>query len=151
MSDSSAVLPEVLHPNVTGHMLGRILYERMRQDAKWGEQNHPDGTGPRKKPLYELAPHDRDGYSPSAARITQLARRNCDAAAQRGELTWRDILLEEVFEALAEDDPARLREELVQVAAVAAAWTEAIDRRAARDRYIIEHASDDARAAGVDL
>lgn len=36
-------------------------------------------------------------------------------------------------EALAESDPARLRAELVQVAAVAVCWIEAIDRRATAD------------------
>ena len=53
------------------------------------------------------------------------------AAAHRytgGEGTWADILREEYFEALAETDPARLRVELIQVAAVAVAWVEAIDR-----------------------
>jgi hypothetical protein len=34
-----------------------------------------------------------------------------------------------VAEALAEDDPTLLRAELIQVAAVAVAWVEAIDRR----------------------
>ncbi len=46
---------------------------------------------------------------------------------------WRDILLEEVFEALAEEEPKELRKELVQVAAVAAQWVEAIDRRGGSD------------------
>ncbi len=41
----------------------------------------------------------------------------------------RHILLEEVHEALAEDDPTRLRAELLQVAAVAVCWVEAIEQR----------------------
>ena len=45
-------------------------------------------------------------------------------------MTFRPVLLEEVSEALAEDDPARLREELLQVAGVAVLWIEALDRRA---------------------
>ena len=45
-----------------------------------------------------------------------------------GAHSWDAILLEEVFEALAEADPVRRRAELVQVAAVAAAEIEAIDR-----------------------
>jgi hypothetical protein len=67
----------------TMRVLDEVQDERRRQDAKWGEQNHPDGT----------------------------------------------IALEEVFEALVETDPAKLRDELLQVAAVAVAWVEAIDRR----------------------
>jgi hypothetical protein len=44
------------------------------------------------------------------------------------------ILREEVYEAFAEEDPAALRTELIQVAAVAATWVDAIDRRAALDQ-----------------
>ena len=51
---------------------------------------------------------------------------------ESGAHSWDAILLEEVFEALAESDPVRRRAELVQVAAVAAAEIEAIDRAAGR-------------------
>jgi type IV pilus biogenesis protein CpaD/CtpE len=88
--------------------------ERDRQDAKWGEQNHPDGTG-------------RDGNRKAMA---DMARELCQRLAALGVVTWYHILLEEVYEALAEDDPAKLRAELIQVAAVAQQWVEAIDRRA---------------------
>lgn len=97
-----------------GSALLEISRERARQDAKWGEQNHPDGTGG--KPA-ELA---RD-----------LAQADTDRAAKRHECTWRHILNEEVREAFAETDPTALRTELVQVAAVATQWVEAIDRRQA--------------------
>jgi hypothetical protein len=56
----------------------------------------------------------------------------CQSAADGGYLDWLHILREEVAEAFAESDPAKLRAELVQVAAVAVNWVEAIDRRAAR-------------------
>ena len=49
-----------------------------------------------------------------------------------GNGTWRHILTEEVWEAFAEKDSARLRAELVQVAAAAVNWIEAIDRRQAK-------------------
>ncbi|WPM94355.1 hypothetical protein VG1_CDS0031 [Arthrobacter phage Cupello] len=52
------------------------------------------------------------------------------AYALMRSITGPNILLEEVFEATAEEDPATLRKELVQVAAVTAQWIEAIDRRA---------------------
>lgn len=89
-----------------------VLRERNRQDIRWGEQNHPDGTGVD----YDL---HRD-----------MARRLCDENHAAGDGTWLHILLEEVYEAAAEDDQVKLRAELVQVAAVAQAWAEAIDRRA---------------------
>ncbi|MFG3709503.1 hypothetical protein [Micromonospora sp. NPDC047730] len=100
----------------TDHTL-RVLYEvareRSRQDAKWGEQNHPDGT-------------DESRWDKEAA---VRARALCQHLAARGELTWDAILSEEIAEAFAESDPAKLRAELIQVAAVAVAWVEAIDRR----------------------
>lgn len=42
---------------------------------------------------------------------------------------WALVLLEEVLEALAEHNEQRLREELIQVAAVAVRWAGAIDER----------------------
>lgn len=87
--------------------------ERLKQDAKWGEQNHPNGTGSASQQILALD-----------------ARLACDRAAEEGTLTWAHILGEEVCEALAEDDPSRLRTELTQVAAVAISWIEAIERRA---------------------
>jgi hypothetical protein len=94
-------------------VLGEIAVERARQDAKWGEQNHPDGTG---------QPHSIDK--------ARIARNRCQYAALRGVVTWEHILDEEVREAFAETDTAALRAELIQVAAVATQWVEAIDRRA---------------------
>lgn len=107
--------------------------ERARQDAKWGEQNHPDGTGRDESVLYGVATQTNRylDYS-TAAELAEHATNATNDAAESGTVTWRDILLEEVFEALAEDDATKLRTELVQVAAVAQQWAEAIDRRSAR-------------------
>lgn len=96
----------------TQAVLDDVAMERYQQDQRWGEQNHLDGTISLFK---EQADH---------------ARRIADRAAEAGTLTWLHILLEEVFEAAAETDEARLREELIQVAAVATGWVECIDRRA---------------------
>lgn len=105
----------------TAHVLFDVARERRRQDAKWGQQNHPDGTGPG---VYWQF------YDYPAAELAGIIRRATQEAFAQGKGTWRDILNEEVAEAFAEDDPAKLRAELIQVAAVAAAWVEAIDRRA---------------------
>ena len=96
----------------TSKVIHEVYAERVAQEAKWGEQNHPDGTS------WDDWAFQRD-----------YARTECDTAHQAGEGTWRHILLEEVLEAFAEDDPDKLRAELIQVAAVAVAWVEAIDRR----------------------
>lgn len=93
-------------------VLSDITTEREAQHAVYGIQHHlPDGTGPQ------------------WAQLADNARGECEQAATAGRLTWRHILLEEVAEALAEDDPARLRHELVQVVAVGAQWLQAIDNR----------------------
>lgn len=89
-----------------------VRVERQRQHERWGEQNHRDGTGG------QLAELERE-----------IARTQCDGAFDRSDGTWRHILAEEVQEAFAESEPLKLRTELVQVAAVAIQWCEAIDRR----------------------
>ena len=113
-----------LHPLYTLGVVADIRRERAAQDARWGEQNHPDGTG-------------SIGWSwqADAARIT------ADDAARAGTLTWRDILLEETLEAFAESDEDKLVAELTQVAAVAVAWIESVRRRQAR-RFLTGTAAD---------
>lgn len=123
MSDTDR-MAALANPAATTTVLQQILGERARQDTKWGQQNHPDGTGP----SAQVLPFRAEGDEP-ARMLSELARQSCAGAFATGGGTWADILLEEVFEALAEDDAALLRAELVQVAAVAAAWAEAIDRR----------------------
>lgn len=107
-------------------VLADVAGERARQDAKWGEQNHPDGTG------YPNGFLSSEGdFEPFDAIAADRVRIRTQENFAAGDGTWADVLLEEVWEALAEVDPAKLRTELIQVAAVATAWVEAIDRRAA--------------------
>lgn len=88
-----------------------VADERARQDAKWGVQSWPSGT------TAEYG-YVRDAY-----------REACDAAMQTGMVTWHDITLEEVFEALSEEDPEKLEAELIQAAAVLVAWIEDLRRK----------------------
>lgn len=119
-----------------------VAAERARQDAKWGQQNHPDGTGPDEQVLAPLADILRSSHhdprNMQVARATILARAATLATDQAAALsravgknyvTWALILLEEVFEALAEDDPDKLTAELAQLAGVAQQWVDAIERR----------------------
>lgn len=96
----------------TASVMAEVARERQAQDVKWGEQNHPDGTGQYPEVI--------------EADVARMATEN---AADGGYLDWLHILREEVAEAFAETDPVRLRGELLRVAAVAVAWVEAIDRR----------------------
>ena len=97
----------------TVDVLGCVAAERRRQNEKWGVQHHPDGTNEANKVLADQA------------------REICEQEAARGRCTWRLILGEEFFEAMAETDPEKLRKELVHVAAVAVSWIEDIDSREA--------------------
>ncbi len=92
--------------------LDDVTHERLRQHARFGEQDLPRRT---------------DAVLRAILR-GQLETCRKQIAALRPNEPWDLVLLEETCEALLEDDPARLRAELVQVAAVACQWVEAIDR-----------------------
>jgi thiosulfate/3-mercaptopyruvate sulfurtransferase len=98
---------------------GDIAAERRRQVARWGRQDHPS-----------IGPAGTEPFVPVARAWKAIN----DARMESGAHSWDAILLEEVFEALTEVDPARRRTELVQVAAVVAAEIEAIDRFGVRRR-----------------
>lgn len=93
------------------YVLKEVGIERYLQDRKWGEQNHPDGTS---ESAFE--------FQREAAKLV------CDRNFQNKCSSWVDILREEVYEAFCEVDQLKLRAELIQVAAVAVAWIECIDR-----------------------
>jgi hypothetical protein len=99
-----------LNPDPLVTALAAVVSERERQDSLRGEQNHPLGTRP--------------DFGLFADVWKSINERN----VEQGTLTWAGILLEEVYEALAETDPAACRAELVQVAAVAVAMIEFVDR-----------------------
>jgi hypothetical protein len=93
-------------------VLIEVARERALQDEKWGEQNHPNGTS-------------RDEW----LKLATVARKRTDSEAVAGKVTFQHILEEEVFEAFAEEESIHLRHELIQVAAVAVQWVEALDRK----------------------
>lgn len=104
-------------------VLAEVSAERKRQDARWGVQNHPD------------LPPDVQFNHPCGyfeLPLADMARAECELAFKQCRGSYAHIFVEEVCEAIeAGRDPASLRAELVQVAAVAVAWIECIDRRAA--------------------
>lgn len=117
--------PTISQPAI---ILQQVGQERARQDAKWGEQSHPDvspaETGQADWILAEEAEAD-------AARAVN------EDNIETGNTNWKDILDEEIHEAYVEahkGDQLALRNELIQSAAVALAWVEDIDRREAARR-----------------
>lgn len=126
--------------SATRSVLEEVDLERFEQDEKWGEQNHQDichrgGMGlATADPVREYGPLAQKWKHSNGQRVKAHVDQHAYAHMADGPyLAWDGILLEEVFEALeAIGDDANVREELVQVAAVAVAWIEAIDRRSAK-------------------
>lgn len=118
--------------NRTETALDAIRIERISQDAKWGRQDHPDIVPwwDHIVPWWDQwagCPTPRvDAADRAAFWQGENARRG-----KAGSIAWDGILLEEVYEALAEPDDEKRIAELVQVAAVAVAQIEAIERRLA--------------------
>lgn len=98
-----------------------VLWERAKQNARWGEQNHP----------MHASAVDSIQRQAWRARL-ETVRESEQWARDTGRLDWALILLEEVYEALTADSEEEAEEELIQVAAVAVAAIEAIRRRRQR-------------------
>lgn len=113
-----------------GAVLFELMDERRRQHRKWGRQEHPDGTGG--EPGKDRTPQEVEELRALRAANALHAKDLCDHVFKNGRGTYRHILREEVEEAMAEDDKAKLRAELIQVAAVAVAWIEKLDREVSR-------------------
>jgi hypothetical protein len=120
LADCALQMADALAPaRAVIHRLGifsEIKAERARQDAKWGEQNHP------------MRREDENAikfFKTMSAQTREL----CDALEFLKKVTWYDILIEEVFEVFDEGSPAKQRDELVQVIAVGVAMIECIDRK----------------------
>ena len=109
MNDS--IIPGTTYPYGVNSILGNLRYERENQDARWGEQNHPI-----RLPANDETDRQHHRYA------------NAQGATPDRNCAWDGILLEEVYEALAESDPVAIRAELVQAGAVIVAMIESLDR-----------------------
>lgn len=100
-------------------LLDDVRNERVNQLRKWGVQHHEfrahDGH-----PDFDCGPV----YRQHEERYKRIFEQQVSLAGVSP--TWDVILLEEVYEALAEDDPKKRVTELIQVAAVALAIIEDI-------------------------
>lgn len=106
-------------------VLASVDKERVRQLLKWGPQTHPDFL-----PHEQGAELDRAKWAEQAAYYKQV---NDFRVAQGLPAIWAFVLLEELFEALESDaGSVELETELVETAAVCAAWVEDIRSRRAR-------------------
>lgn len=93
----------ITHPGLSNSLLNiltDVAAERERQDVKWGEQNHDDA---------HWAPILGEEFGEAMTEVNNILW-------YKGEIK-KEVLIQ------------HLREELVQVAAVAVAWIECFDRR----------------------
>ncbi len=100
----------------THKLVTDVLNEILSQDEKWG----PDRTHPNTYPKLNPDLTDRVWYH--MYEPVSWYKKITDTRAQDGTISWADIILEEVAEAIDEMDADKLVAELVQVAAVALQW-----------------------------
>lgn len=93
-------------PDLVNEIFHAVCQEVERQERLWGIQTHADGTS---KPEYK--------------RLATTYRNRTEERFKNGNGTYADILLEEIFEALAEKPHSQeLQDELIQSAAVIFSW-----------------------------
>lgn len=94
--------------------LADVRAERVRQTAEFDVQRREDGTG-----------------GPVMQHKAEEAQACADWLAENGGVDRRSLLLAQVYDAVAEDEPGGVRAGLVKTAALCAAWVEDIDARTA--------------------
>lgn len=106
-----------------------VLKERKAQAAKWGDQSTLPSFAPEVLafPVGSIQEALAEEYEvPTEDRAKLL----CERAFGAGRGTFAHLLVEEVAEAISSHAvDAVLRAELIQVAAVAVQWVEALDKR----------------------
>ena len=114
-----ARLSYLIDSHSTLSVLEEVAIERANQDARFGPQDILGETG-----------GEAAGVRLLRARGAYEAKSSANGGPGAG---WAEILDEECCEALAETNEAALRAELVQVAACAVGFIEAIDRKRRRE------------------
>ncbi|WP_020141160.1 hypothetical protein [Streptomyces sp. 351MFTsu5.1] len=126
-----------------GALAEEIDAERQAQLAKWGVQLHPI-IDPRDIPEathpYYAGRADiwREVNAERATPSRAVGRCTGHPDGDHTHTAWDGILLEEVYEALAESDPAKRRVELVQVMAVCAAIIAADEAQQGQEQQAAE-------------
>jgi hypothetical protein len=128
-----------IHPEGHLHIVGcptyRVLQEvekhRAVQVARYGSNDGlKDGTGPGVRWLRPLYFGPATGIEYELRAEYESHGQNPSSAPTSDDITWMHLVREEVAEAFQENDPVRLRDELIQVAALCVSWIEKIDTRA---------------------
>jgi hypothetical protein len=105
-------------------VLLEVREERARQFARYGpNRENADGTGPAVAWLSPICRVPADIVEPLFRHDYEMRE------LEDGAPTWMALVREEVAEAFKEEDPLRLRAELLQVAALCVSWMEKLDER----------------------
>lgn len=127
----------------------KVQTEVGRQEEQWGLKSWQDGTGPAEHVLAAFA-----GWMYAGAQeLANVARNEADALEANGQVTWLDLLLEEVLESAAERpdlDNRELDRELTQVAAVCVSWLKDRERRRTQAAGQSEPAELDLPVTGIE-
>jgi len=92
-----------------------VIDERLSQELKWGEQNHP-----------QVPPkHLRSGLGVCSERSAKFY---CESARLDNKMTWAHIAIEELAEVVDAETEEERRAEWVQLAAVCISAIQSIDR-----------------------
>lgn len=99
----------------------QVLNERAFQFLTYGDNRDNEwGNGPEERWALPIS-------SNTATVIEEMFREHYDETEARGaQVTWVQLIREELAEAFKEDDPDRLQRELIQVAALCVSWVEKI-------------------------
>lgn len=105
-------------PVVAGELTPKTVFDEVKAELARAQAKFPD----------EHLPNfpERMDWDHAAAERDQ-AQELTDRCHASGVVTWWHVLREEIYEAFAESDPAKLRAELVQVAAMAIRWIEDLE------------------------
>lgn len=115
----------------TQSVLDLVSEERKRQEAMYPENDSLlDGTGPN---VRWLEVDDPGIYTKGAEEIELALRCGYERHEETSRVTWMHLVREEVAEVFVEDDPSRLKEELIQLAALAVSWVERLNAREEQD------------------
>lgn len=116
-----------------------IRAERQRQEAKFPNQRLPDIVVPEKIRVMTGTARASRAAVLHGIPSEDVAKAAYEQQVRENRASWLDVLIEEVAETVrpaVDGDLEKLREELVQVAAVAVRQIEDIDRRFADSRFI---------------
>lgn len=113
----------------TIRVLDEVFEERKAQENRYGHVNDllKDGTGP---DVVWIPGRFPEGFPIRASAVERILREDYEAFEEaHGLPTWMHLVREEIAESFQEDDPTRLQEELIQVAALCVSWVERIRGR----------------------